>query len=109
MPAAPKLRGRRALDYLAAVGLSALGLGAAFLFRGLHGVPDGLVFAAIVALTARFFGLGPSLFASALCVILIDWTALPPIGRIELNHPEEITYTSCSSCCRSSSAGPPTR
>lgn len=93
MPAAPKPRGRRALDYLGAVGLSALGLAAAFLFRGLRGVPDGLVFAATVALTARFFGLGPSLFASALCVILIDWTALPPIGRIELTHPEEITYT----------------
>src|SRR5262249_23756484 len=77
---------------LAAVGLSALGLGIAFLFRGLRGVPDGLVFAATIAITARFFGLGPALFASGLCIILIDWTALPPIGRIELTHPEEISY-----------------
>ena len=80
------------MHYLAAVGLSALGLGVAFLFRGLRGVPDGLVFAATVAITARFFGLGPALFASGLGVILIDWTALPPIGHIELKHPEELTY-----------------
>jgi len=92
MPAAPTKTGPRALHYLAAVGLSALGLGVAFLFRGLRGVPDGLVFAATIAITARFFGLGPALFASGLCVILIDWTALPPIGHIEFRHPEELTY-----------------
>jgi signal transduction histidine kinase len=92
MPAAPTKTGPQALHYLGAVGLSALGLGIAFLFRGLRGVPDGLVFAATIAITARFFGLGPALFASGLCIILIDWTALPPIGRIELTHPEEISY-----------------
>ena len=92
MPAAPTKTGPKALHYLAAAGLSAFGLGIAFLLRGLKGVPDGLVFAATIAITARFFGLGPALFASGLSVILIDWTALPPIGHIEFSHPEELTY-----------------
>ncbi len=84
------------LEYLGAAALSALGLGTAYLFRdlrGVPGVPDGLAFAATVALAARFFGLGPSLFASAISVIAIDLTILPPIGHIELTHPEELAYS----------------
>ena len=80
-------------EYAGAAALSVLGLGTAYLFRDLRGVPDGLVFAATVALAARFFGLGPSLFASAISVIAIDLTILPPIGRIELTHPEELAYS----------------
>jgi K+-sensing histidine kinase KdpD len=93
MSAAAKKMAPGALQYLGAAVLSLIGLVVALLFRGLRGVPDGLVFAATIALTARFYGLGPSLFASALSVVAIDLTILPPIGRIELTHPEEITYS----------------
>ncbi|MGH7616003.1 MAG: DUF4118 domain-containing protein, partial [Gemmatimonadaceae bacterium] len=79
--------------YVGATALSLIGVAGAFLFRNFHGVPDGLVFAATIALIARFFGLGPSLFASALSVIAIDLTILPPIGHVELTHPEELTYS----------------
>ena len=81
------------MRYLGGVSLTAFGLVLAYVFRDLPGVPDALVFAATVALTARFFGLGPSLLASALSIVAIDWATLPPLGRIELSHPEEITYS----------------
>jgi signal transduction histidine kinase len=93
MSAAPNKFASDALRYLAGAALAGVGLGVTLLFRGLRGVPDALVFAAMVAVTARFFGLGPSLFASALSIAAIDWTILPPIGSIELTHPEEITYS----------------
>src|SRR6185503_4194901 len=48
--------------------------------------------AATVALTARFFGVGPSLFSSALSIVAIDFTMLPPLGKLEFTHPEEIAY-----------------
>jgi signal transduction histidine kinase len=93
MSAAPNKTASGALRYLGGVALTALGLALVYLFRDMRGIPDALVFAATVALTARFFGLGPSLLASALSIIAIDWATLPPIGRIELSHPEEITYS----------------
>ena len=73
------------LQYVGATVLSMLGLGAAFLFRNLRGVPDGLVFAATIALIARFYGLGPSLFASALSIIAIDLDD-PPADRSRRAH-----------------------
>lgn len=78
--------------YLGAAGLTAIGLGCAFMFQGLRGLPDGLIFAATITLTARYLGLGPSLFATALSVLAIDYTMLPPVGRIEFSHPEELAY-----------------
>ena len=80
------------LTYVGAVALSGLGLAAALLFQRLRGIPDGLVFAVTVALTARFLGSGPSLLASALSILAIDFTMLPPLGQIELTHPEELAY-----------------
>jgi signal transduction histidine kinase len=59
------------------------------LFERVGGVPDAMVFAATIALTARFFGAGPSLFASALSIAAIDYTILAPLGKLEFNHPEE--------------------
>src|SRR5438093_3413169 len=78
--------------YAAATGLTLVGLVVILLFQYLRGVPDGLVFGAIVAISARFFGTGPGLLASGLSIIAIDLTILPPTGRIELTHPEELTY-----------------
>jgi K+-sensing histidine kinase KdpD len=78
--------------YGAAAGLTLAGLTVALLFERVRGVPDAMIFAATIALTARFFGLGPSLFASALSIVAIDFTILPPLGRLEFTHPEEIAY-----------------
>jgi signal transduction histidine kinase len=74
------------------VALTAAALGLAFLLQGLGGFPDGLIFAATIALSARFLGLGPSLFATALSVVAIDYTMLPPLGRVDFTHPEELAY-----------------
>ena len=78
-----------AVRYAGAVALTALGYLVAGLFERVGGVPDAMVFAATIALTARFFGIGPSLFASALSIVAIDYTILAPLGKLELNHPEE--------------------
>jgi signal transduction histidine kinase len=66
-----------------------LGYLVAKLFERVGGVPDAMVFAATIALTARFFGIGPSLVASALSIAAIDYTILAPLGKLEFNHPEE--------------------
>jgi K+-sensing histidine kinase KdpD len=78
--------------YAAGVALTAAGLVVAMLFQRVRGVPDAMVFAATIALTARFFGIGPSFVASALSIVAIDLTMLPPLGKLEFTHPEEITY-----------------
>src|SRR5947199_7931257 len=75
--------------YAAAAALTGAGFGVALLFEQVRGVPDALIFAATIALTARFFGIGPSLFASALSIVAIDYTILAPLGKLEFNHPEE--------------------
>jgi signal transduction histidine kinase len=78
-----------ALRYAGAVALTALGYLVAEMFERVGGVPDTMIFAATIALTARFFGIGPSLFASALSIVAIDYTILAPLGKLEFNHPEE--------------------
>ena len=78
-----------ALRYAGAIAFTALGYLVAELFERVGGVPDAMIFAATIALTARFFGIGPSLFASALSIVAIDYTILAPLGKLELNHPEE--------------------
>ena len=78
-----------AIRYLGAVALTALGYLVAELFERVGGVPDAMIFAATIAITARFFGIGPSLFASALSIVAIDYTILAPLHKLEFNHPEE--------------------
>jgi len=78
-----------AIGYAGAVAFTTLGYLVAKLFERVGGVPDAMVFAATIALTARFFGVGPSLFASALSIAAIDYTILAPLGKLEFNHPEE--------------------
>jgi len=80
--------------YFGAVGLTVLAAFVALLLQRLLGVPDGLVFAASVALAARFFGTGPGLLASGLSIVAIDFTMLEPIGTVEFTHPEELAYLS---------------
>jgi len=77
------------IGYAGAVAFTAAGYLVAKLFERVGGVPDAMVFAATIALTARFFGIGPSLFASALSIAAIDYTILAPLGKLEFNHPEE--------------------
>jgi K+-sensing histidine kinase KdpD len=79
----------QAIGYAGALAFTALGYLIAQLFERVGGVPDAMVFAASIALTARFFGIGPSLFASALSIAAIDYTILAPLGKLEFNHPEE--------------------
>jgi len=79
----------QAIGYAGAVAFTALGYLVAQLFERVGGVPDAMVFAASIALTARFFGIGPSLFASALSIAAIDYTILAPLGKLEFTHPEE--------------------
>ena len=86
--------------YAAATGLALTGLVIILLFQYLRGVPDGLVFGAIVAISARFFGTGPGLMASGLSIVAIDLTILPPTAgsssRIRKSWP--ISRCSLSSC-----------
>lgn len=74
------------------MGLTAVGYGITLLFQQFYGIPDALVFAAVVALSARYLGTGPSLVASALAILIMDFVELPPSGSLELTHPEEIVY-----------------
>jgi signal transduction histidine kinase len=76
--------------YVAAAALTIVGMAAVLVFQ--RRVPDGLVYGVCVAICARYLGTGPSLLASALSVIAIDLTTLPPLGSIELTHPEEPAY-----------------
>lgn len=78
-----------AIRYLGAVALTALGYLVAELFERVGGVPDAMIFTATIAITARFFGIGPSLLASALSIVAIDYTILAPLHKLEFNHPEE--------------------
>jgi K+-sensing histidine kinase KdpD len=78
-----------AVRYLGAVALTVIGYFVAELFEKVGGVPDAMIFAATIAITARFFGIGPSLFASALSIVAIDYTILAPLHKLEFNHPEE--------------------
>ncbi|HEY9230312.1 MAG TPA: ATP-binding protein, partial [Gemmatimonadaceae bacterium] len=80
--------------YAGAVGLTAIGIGIAFVLQRQLEISDGLIFAAVVAVCARYLGTGPSLFASALAVLAIDVMMLPPIGRVEFTHPETLAYLS---------------
>lgn len=54
------------------------------------GAPVYLPFAAAVAVSAWYGGLGPGLAASVLSVLAIDFSFLAPIGRLELTHAEEL-------------------
>ena len=75
--------------YLAGAALTGVGYLVSQLFQQVGGAPDAMVFSATIALTARFFGIGPSLFASALSIVAIDFTMLAPLGKLEFTHPEE--------------------
>lgn len=82
----------RISGYTEALGLTAVGVGVTFVLQRWLEIPAGLIFAAVVAICARYFGAGPSLFASALSVIAIDVMILPPIGHLEFTHPETLAY-----------------
>jgi signal transduction histidine kinase len=90
----PTTSSDRFARYSGAVGLTVVAAFAALFMQRLLGVPDGLVFAASVALAARFFGTGPGLLASGLSIVAIDFTMLPPVGCVEFTHPEELAYLS---------------
>jgi signal transduction histidine kinase len=54
--------------------------------------PTDLLFATAVALSAWYGGRRAGLLAGALSIVGIDYVELPPIGHLELTHPEEAVY-----------------
>lgn len=82
----------RVMRYVGALGLTLVGLALAVVLERELNVPDALIFAATVAISARYLGTGPGLFAAGLSVVAIDLTLFPPIGTLQLTHPEELGY-----------------
>ena len=55
-------------------------------------MPTDVLFAGAVALSAWYGGRGAGMLSGLLAVIGIDYADLPPIGRVELSHPEEALH-----------------
>ena len=49
-----------------------------------------MIFALTIAVSARFFGLGPSLLASALSIMAMDLVIFPPLGHKELQDGDDV-------------------
>jgi signal transduction histidine kinase len=54
--------------------------------------PPRLLFAAAVAVSARYGGRGPGVLASILSVLAIDYTFVAPAGQAGLSHTEQLVY-----------------
>jgi signal transduction histidine kinase len=54
--------------------------------------PPRLLFAAAVAVSARYGGRGPGVLASILSVLAIDYTLLAPAEQARLTHTEQLVY-----------------
>src|SRR5262245_49670395 len=91
-PGASTLMSDRFARYAWAVGLTVVAMVIAVALQERLEIPAGLIFAGSVALSARYFGTGPGLVASALSIVAIDLTLLPPLGRVEFTHPETFGY-----------------
>jgi len=55
--------------------------------------PNYLPFIAAVAVSTWYGGLGAGMVASVLSIFAIDFSFLPPIGKIEFTHSEEVVET----------------
>jgi len=75
--------------YVTSIALLAVGCSVSLLVER-YAVSDVLVYAAVVAVTARYFGTAAALMNTALSIVVMDLTILPPRGSIELTHPEEL-------------------
>jgi signal transduction histidine kinase len=92
-PAAPETRAITAKRYGAAVLLTAFAMITSRWVSDRMETPSFLPFAATVALAAWYGGRGPSVLASVLSVLVIDYDFLPPLGALELNHSEQLVHS----------------
>jgi len=80
----------RVTRYSVAVALSLISWLISVELGGMLPGPSHLPFAAAVALATWYGGSGPGIVTAALSIMAIDFSFLPPIGRIEFTHFEEI-------------------
>src|SRR6266516_3032856 len=76
----------RIIRYSVAIALSLIAWLISLALGGLLPGPSHLPFAAAVALATWYGGSGPGIVTAALSIAAIDFSFLPPIGRIELTH-----------------------
>jgi signal transduction histidine kinase len=81
---------RRLIQYAVAIGLTLLAWGTAVALGSEFGVATHLPFAAAVAVATWYGGIGPGLTTAALSIVAIEVSFLPPLGAIELTHPEDL-------------------
>jgi signal transduction histidine kinase len=75
--------------YGIAVVLTVAAFGACLTLQRLVFAPNYVIFAAAVALAARYGGTGPAALTSASALVLIDYYFLPPLGTLEFRQPEQ--------------------
>jgi K+-sensing histidine kinase KdpD len=76
--------------YSVAIALTFVAWGISIWLGNDFNLPTHLPFAAAVAIATWYGGSGAGFAAAALSIIAIDLSFLPPIGRIELTHSEEL-------------------
>jgi len=76
----------RVTRYSVAVALSLISWLISVELGGMLPGPSHLPFAAAVALATWYGGSGPGIVTAALSIMAIDFSFLPPIGRIEFTH-----------------------
>ncbi|MDB4884237.1 MAG: histidine kinase [Gemmatimonadetes bacterium] len=84
---------RRPLRYVVAVGVTLAAWAVTLALAAGLRAPNYLPFAAAVAIATWYGGSGPAVLASALSILAIDFSFLPPISSIELTHSEEVLDT----------------
>ncbi|HJU67998.1 MAG TPA: HAMP domain-containing sensor histidine kinase, partial [Gemmatimonadaceae bacterium] len=82
--------GHRASRYSVAVVITSAALVAAVALSEVASYSPLLLFAAAVAISARYGGRGPALLASLLSVVAIDLAFLHPTSVVELTHPHPL-------------------
>ena len=80
----------RVLRYSVAIALTLIAWGLSVWLGAQFNLPTHLPFAAAVAIATWYGGSSAGLVAAALSILAIDLSFLPPIGRIELTHSEEL-------------------
>jgi K+-sensing histidine kinase KdpD len=75
--------------YAGTVIVTLLALAVSLLVQRVSATPSYAVFAAAVAIAARYGGKGPAFVSSGLSLVLIDYFLIPPIGVIDFQQPEQ--------------------
>ena len=80
----------RVIRYSVAVALALVAWAVSAWLGAVMGMPTHLPFAAAVAIATWYGGSGAGLAAAALSIVAIDLSFLPPVGRLEFTHFEEL-------------------